>query len=275
MRELIIKYLDIPFSIIFELFLLGALLTTTIFHFSISALWFIIAVILLDAYTIILIVYWVYLFVASKRLQRELEVFEVLQKKSLALCLSMEMNFCFSLYYVYVSIRYHSQWFANLALFYTALAVARFVLLRAYRFDKISVFNQYKLYMKCGYMMFAMMAALFMMTVMVVNQNYSVNYPGISIYIAGAFSVYLIISAITGMISQHKYNSPLLRGQQMISVSAALLGLLSIQTAILSIVDLDKIFERNLNLLTGSAIFVILIFMSMHMIYTGAKKVNG
>ena len=275
MRLTFIKLLDLPFFFIALLFILADLLTTVMFNLQFFPLWFVIPVVLLDIYVLILIVYWVYLFITSKRLRQEMEVFEVLQKKSLALCLSMELNILFSIYYFYVGIRYHSQWFGNIALFYIALSVARFIMLRSSRFENIPLLAQYKLYMKIGYLMLAMMMALWIMTMMVVNQNYSVSYPGFSFYIAFAFSIYLIISATAGMISQRKYKSPLLSGQQTISVSAALLGVLSIQTAVLSMISIDMELKKNLNLFTGIAIFLIQIILSLRIIYISAKKINS
>jgi len=112
---------DIPFRIIFVLIALSALLLTCIWFFRISSVFLLVPIWILVIYTAVMTVYWIWLFVSSNRLQEELEVFEIMQKKSLGLCLSMELNLIMSLYYTYVSIRYQNQWFINSAFFYTSL----------------------------------------------------------------------------------------------------------------------------------------------------------
>lgn len=278
MKELFLRIffilVDVPFRIIFILIALSALLLTCIWFFRISSLFLLIPIWILVIYTAVMAIYWIWLFISSRRLQEELEVFEIMQKKSLGLCLSMELNLIMSIYYAYVSIRYRNQWFIDSAFFYTSLTIARFVMLRSYQFDKPSMFQQYKLYMMIGYLMFAMMSCLFLMTVMIVNEHYVVHYPGHSLYAMAAFSLYLIISAVTGIIVNRKYRSPLLSGTQMIAMSAALLGVLSLQTAFLPMFTENLELQRTLNLITGSAVFGIMIFMSLHMIVRGGRMMN-
>lgn len=274
LRQLFWILMDVPFQVIFVLIAFTSLLLTCVWFFRIRTPYLLVPIWTLSIYTWAMTAYWIYLFVSSKKLQEELEVFEIMQKNSLALCLSMELNLLFSVYYIYVAIRYQNQWFFDTAFFYTSLTIARFVMLRNYQFDKPSMFQQYKLYMMIGYLMFAMMSALFLMTVMIVNEHYVVHYPGISLYIAAGFSLYLIISAVSGFIRNHHYHSPLLSGTQMISISAALLGILSLQTAFLPMITDNAVIQRNCNLFTGAVVFGIMIFMSLHMIIRGGRKMN-
>ena len=267
----ILKYLDIPFVMIFFfiLFCSVALSAMVFFHIQSPLLW--VPLVLICAYTIAVSLYWFWLFVTSSRLQRNLELFEILQKKSLSLALSLELNFLFSVYYIYVAVRYHSQWFANTALFYTSLTVARFILLRDFRFEHPSLRSQYKRYMSMGYIMLAMMVSLLLMTLMAVNSNYVVEYPGHSIYAAAAFSSYLIVSAVRGYIKHRHYRSPMLSGVQMISIAGALLGILCLQTAFLPMISHDPHDVQQMNIVTGSVIFGVMISMSLYMIIHGGR----
>lgn len=265
---------DVPFQVIFVLIALSALLLTCIWFFRISSLALLIPIWTLVIYTGVMTVYWIWLFISSKRLQEDLEVFEIMQKNSLGLCLSMELNLLMSIYYAYVSIRYHNQWFIDCAFFYASLTAARFAMLRTYQFDKPSMLQQYRLYMMIGYLMFAMMSALFLMTVMIVNEHYIVHYPGHSFYAAAVFSLYLIISAVSGYLRHRHHHSPLLSGTQMIAMSAALLGILSLQTAFLPMFTDNLEIHRILNLITGTIVFAIMIFMAAHMVIRGGRKVD-
>ena len=265
---------DVPFQVIFILIALSGLLLTCVRFFAIHSLWLLIPIWTLVIYTSVMTIYWIWLFISSKRLQEDLEVFEIMQKNSLGLCLSMELNLLMSIYYAYVSIRYHNQWFIDSAFFYASLTAARFAMLRTYQFDKPSMLQQYRLYMMIGYLMFAMMSCLFLMTVMIVNEHYIVHYPGHSLYAAAGFSLYLIVSAVGGFLRHRHYRSPLLSGNQMISISAALLGVLSLQTAFLPMFTDNAETHRILNLATGTVVFAIMIIMSAHMVIRGGRKVD-
>lgn len=265
---------DVPFQVIFVLIALSGLLLTCIRFFKISSLLLLIPIWTLVIYTGVMTAYWIWLFISSKRLQEDLEVFEIMQKNSLGLCLSMELNLLMSIYYAYVAIRYHNQWFIDSAFFYGSLTMARFAMLRTYQFEKPSMLQQYRLYMMIGYLMFAMMSCLFLMTVMIVNEHYAVHYPGLSLYAAAAFSLYLIISAVSGYLRHRHYHSPLLSGTQMIAMSAALLGVLSLQTAFLPMITDNLEIHRIANLVTGTIVFAIMIFMAAHMVIRGGRKVD-
>ena len=274
MRETIIKYLDIPFILIFILVIFCVTLWSAYSFFQITWVPALLFLFFFTTYVVSLVIYWIRLFIVSKQFQEELEVWEIIQKKSLSLALSMELNLCFSIYYIYGAIRYKSDWFAFVAFFYISLTLARFILLREFCFNSESLITQYKRYIAAGYFMIAMMICMFLMILMVVNKNYVVSYPGHSIYIAAVFALYLIVSAVKGYFRYRKYNNPLLSGNQMTSISAALLGILSLQTAFLPMVDRYPDDIHKMNIFTGCVIFAIMIFMSLYMIIHGGKELK-
>ncbi len=271
MFETIVKYLDIPFIGIFLMCVFVITAWTGVSFFQIQSYFLLIPLELFTLYVIILVMYWVNLFFRSKQFQDELEVFELIQKKSLSLALSMELNLCFSVYYFYVAYKNHSSWFSFVAFFYISLTIARFILLREFCFEIQSLISQYKRYMAAGYMMLIMMICLFLMSMMAVQSNYVVSYPGNSIYISAAFSMYLIVTAVKGYRRYKKYRSPLLSGNQMISISAALLGILSLQTAFLPRISQYADDIHKMNIVTGCIIFAIMITMSLYMIIHGGR----
>ena len=265
------KYLDMPFVVTFALILICVTAWSVVIHFHILSTWVLLPLELISLYTIVLTVYWIFVFIRSRQFRDELEVFETIQKKALGLALSMELNLCFSVYYIYVSFTSRSGWFACVAFFYVALTIARFILLREFCFEIQSLVSQYKRYIAAGYLMLIMMVCLFIMTMMEINSNYVVEYPGISFHVNLIFSTYMIISAVRGYHKYKKYRSPLLSGNQMISISAALLGILSLQTAILPKISHYPDDIHKVTVLVGIVIFVIMITMSLYMIIHGGR----
>lgn len=272
-RMFLYRLLDVPFVVIFLLALLCSVLLT-IHHYVGLPFAVQTAVYVLTAYTLVLAVYWLWLFVASKRLQRELQLLEILQKKSEALAFSLELNFLFALYNIYSAIRYRSLWFASMALFYMSLTVGRFIMLRAFRFESLPLREQYKRYISMGYIILAMIISTSIMINMVVLNNYSVSYPGLTIYFAAAFSIYLIITSVFGYFRNHHFRSPLLSAMQLLSIPAALLGILSLQTAFLPHLLDDLELIRTLHLFTGFIIFSLMIVISAYMIVHGTRELK-
>lgn len=274
MLHRILRYLDIPFIYIFLMVLVILTAWAGLFYLHFFPRLITVPLGILSAYVSVLTLYWIILFIRTRQFQDELEVWETIQKKSMSLALSMELNCCFSGYYIYEAVRYHSSWFTFVAIFYISLTIARFVLLREFIFTNNSLVEQYKRYIAAGYFMVIMMVCLGIMTMIAVNENYIVHYPGKSLIISTAFSLYLIISAVRGYLRYRKYKNPLLSGNQLISISAALLGILSLQTAYLPKLLESYIMIHNANLLTGIIIFTIMICMSLYMIIHGGREMT-
>ena len=121
---------DVPFQVIFVLIALSGLLLTCVRFFAIHSLWLLIPIWALVIYTSVMTIYWIWLFISSKRLQEDLEVFEIMQKNSLGLCLSMELNLLMSIYYLLRMLRKRRCVFLLPALLVGLLLCAAFVMNR-------------------------------------------------------------------------------------------------------------------------------------------------
>ena len=271
MIDTIRKYLDMPFVVTFALIIICVTAWSAVFYFSINAYAILIPLEFISLYTLILTLYWLRLFIISSQFQEELEVWEVIQKKSVTLALSMELNIIFSIYYLYSGIVNHSRWFLFVAFFYISLTIARFIMLRQFCMEIHTFRSQVKRYIAAGCLMLVMMICLCFMTLMAVSTDYVVHYPRKTIYIQTVFSIYLITSAISGYRKYKKYRSPLLSGNQMVSISAALLGILSLQTAYLPMISHHADDIHKANIFTGIVIFSIMICMSLYMIIHGKR----
>ena len=242
------------------------------FHISHSAAWLLWAAVMVwTIYTASVMIYWL---MKSRKMQEEIELIELLQKKSVALSLSWILNMTFFLYYLIVALVYESPWFGTLAFFYISLSVGRMVLLTESRFKRPNIRSQWRSYMTCGYLMMAMMVALIIMAVMVVEDHYSMSYPGHTIWAAGIFALYLTVSALHGYFTTKKWRSPMLSAERVIAMSAALLGLYSFQTAMLGRTGSDDMTVRFWNITTGVLISIIMLAISLYMIVHGGRMLS-
>ncbi|MBR3359015.1 MAG: hypothetical protein IKG46_14445 [Solobacterium sp.] len=263
------QFLNIPFVFVFLLILFSitAVSSALFFHVGSVFVWILLGV--LCGYTLMVCGYWLYWYIRSDRLKKDLELLDILKSKSYMLALSMELNLIMALYYIYVWWAHRSVWFGYVAVFYCSLTAARFVLLREFDLQHPSLRSQYKTYVTMGYMMFAMMAALLLMSLMAVNASYVVEYPAGTLSLVTVFSLYLIINATRGYFRHRHFRSPLLSACQLIAIAGALLGILSIQTVWLPRFSSDPLDVKEMNIVTGAAIFSVMIYMSLYMILHG------
>lgn len=261
---------NIPFIFVFLLILFSLVCVSSalFFHVTNVLVWAIL--ILMSVYTVCLCIYWAYWYLKSGHIKKDLELLDILKSKSYALAFSMELNLLLSFYYIYVWIAHHSVWFGYVALFYVSLTAARFVLLRQFSM-RPSLRSQYKTYVGMGYIMLAMMTALFFLSLLAVNGGFVAEYPAGTLSIVTIFSLYLIITALRGYIRHRHFRSPLLSACQLIAIAGALLGILSIQTVWLPILSSDAADVRSMNIFTGASIFCIMIFMALNMIIHGGR----
>ena len=268
------QFLNIPFVFVFllVLFSVTAVSSALFFHVSSAFVWTLLGI--LSGYTIMVCVYWLYWYIRSDRLKKDLELLDILKSKSYTLALSMELNLVMSVYYIYVWWAHKSMWFGYMAVFYCCLTAARFVLLRDFDLLHPSLRSQYRTYVTMGFIMLAMMAALLLMSLMAVNANYVVDYPGGTLWLVTIFSLYLIITATRGYFRHRHFRSPLLSACQLIAIAGALVGILSIQTVWLPTFSSDPLDVKQMNIVTGAVIFTVMIYMSLYMILHGNHVLN-
>lgn len=270
MIDLLHKLLDIPYIFIALLVIFSTVSMMSLLIFRVTDVISWILVILLCIYTLTLCVYWIYWHTRTS-VKKDLELIDILRSKSYILAFTMELNLIMSVYYIYVWLRHRSPWFGTLAMFYVFLTAARFILLRAFDLENPSLREQYKKYVSMGYIMFAMMSALMTLTILAVRSHYVASYPKGTLMIVTAFSLFLITNATRGYFRHRHFKSPLLSACQLIAIAGALLGILSIQTVWLPIFSHDPLDVQQMNIVTGIAIFAVMLTMALYMIIHGNR----
>ncbi len=128
---------------------------------------------------------------------------------------------------------YHSMWFVILAVYYATLALMRFLLLRYVRGEGIGC-NRLGELMRaklCAYIMLTLNFVLSGAVLMILYQDKGYNYPGFLIYVIALYTFYMTTHAIVDMLKFRKYNSPVMMTTKSIALSAALVSMLSLETA--------------------------------------------
>jgi len=108
-------------------------------------------------------------------------------------------------------------------------------------------------------------------------QNKGFAYPGFLIYAAAAYTFYITIQAIVNLIRYRKYHSPVMTMTKIISLSAALVSMLALETAMFAQFGQRMAVENQqlMIILTGAGISATVIAMSSYMIVHCTKEMKN
>lgn len=195
---------------------------------------------------------------------------------------SLYRSLAISLLYVGVNILsfvlYRSMWFVILAGYYSILAIMRFLLARYVRTIGIGKnrLGELKRSRLCAMLLLMVNFVLSGAVLMILYQNKGFEYHGILIYVMAAYTFYITTNAIINLVKYRKYNSPVMSTTKIIALSAALVSMLSLETAMFSQFGADMTPEnkRLMVALTGAGVSIIVITMAVYVIVKNAKEIR-
>lgn len=187
-----------------------------------------------------------------------------------------------NLFYVLINfasgLYYRTAWFEILAVYYTILAVMRFLLVRYVNRVGIGtdLLKEYRRSRLCGIILMSVNLTLSGAVLMILYQDKGYEYHGMLIYVMAAYTFYITVNGIINMVKYRKYNSPVMSAAKVISMSAALVSMLSLETAMLAQFGAGEspAFRRLMIALTGAGVSVIVITMSVYMILRANREIK-
>ncbi len=115
------------------------------------------------------------------------------------------------------------------------LAVMRLLLLRrGKKTGKTPMEIEIHRYRLCGLMLLIMNQALAGIVIFMVHQNKGFDYPGVLIYAMALYFFYSIITAVIKLVKFRKHGSPILSAAKVINLVAAMVSILSLETAMMA-----------------------------------------
>ncbi|MDE6744912.1 MAG: hypothetical protein K2J95_13635 [Lachnospiraceae bacterium] len=175
------------------------------------------------------------------------------------------IKFCSGIYY-------RSVWFISLSFYYLLLALMRSSLLhyvRSRKEDKVSECRRYRL---CGIILLLMNQALVAVVVIAVKQNKGFEYSGLLIYAMALYAFYSIIMAVINVVKFRKYGSLIMSAAKVINLTAALVSMLSLETAMIAqFGGDDSAFRQIMTSATGAGVCLIVLGMAVYMIIRSTK----
>lgn len=197
--------------------------------------------------------------------------------------ISLSVSFVISMLYVGINLwswrMIGSYWFMVLAVYYVIMAVMRFLLVRYIHVQKIgtSIFNEWKRSRVCAYILLLINLSLSGAVLMILYQNKGYDYPGIMIYVMALYTFYSTIHAIVDIVKYRKLGSPIMSTAKIVSLSAALVSMLNLETAMFAQFggDMAPEDQRLMIILTGAGVSVVVVTLSVILIVKASNAIRG
>lgn len=191
---------------------------------------------------------------------------------------SLGVNLLYVALNVVSYVLYRSMWFVCLAVYYVILALMRFLLVRYVRGNQIGTnrWGELKRSALCAWILLTLNFFLSGAVLMIVYQDKGFQYHGVLIYVMAAYTFYITTHAIIDLIKYRKYHSPVMTTAKMITFCAALVSMLSLETAMFSQFGAEMTLkdQRLMIMLTGAGVSIAVISVSVYMILRCAKEMK-
>ena len=195
---------------------------------------------------------------------------------------SLSVSFVISMLYVGINLwSWHtlkSYWFMVLAVYYVIMAVMRFLLVRYVRIQKIgtSILGEWKRSRSCAYILLLINLSLSGAVLMILYQHRGYDYPGILIYVMALYTFYALTMSIVDMVKCRKMGSPVMSTAKIVSLSAAVVSLLNLETAMFAQfgADMSAEHQRIFIILTGAGVSITIVTLSVTLIGNANKEIR-
>lgn len=183
--------------------------------------------------------------------------------------LSLIINVLFAVFYMISAIVSHSAWMGTMAFYYIWLSAQRAML--THKLTKTERI-QWKAYFQSGLLLLLSSLVIVGMNILLLKGAKQITYPYYLLYGVAAYAFYSIISAIVNVVKFKRIRHPIYMAGKNISLVTAMISLLSLQSALLTAFGDDAAYNRMMSIITGFAIFAIVVILSVVMILRGKRQ---
>ena len=192
---------------------------------------------------------------------------------------SLAWNAFYGLFQLWIGFYHHTFWFYSLGAYYICLGVMRFFLARHTTRYAPGERMQTELvkYRACGIVFLLMNLALALIIFFMVYWNRTFQHHMITAIAMAAYTFTALTTAIINVIKYRKYNSPVFSASKAISLAAALVSMLTLESTMLTTFGDGTMtaIERKWMLgATGGVVSLLIVATAIYMIVVGTKKLK-
>lgn len=192
---------------------------------------------------------------------------------------SLLWNTAYAVFQLGLGFWHHTFWFYSLAGYYICLAIMRFFLVQHTSKHNAGEQMQEELikYRTCGIVFLLMNLALSLMVFFMVYWNRTFEHHEITTIAMAAYTFGSMTMAIMNVVKYRKYNSPVYSASKAISLAAACVSMLTLESTMLTTFSdgTMTLTDRRIMLgATGVAVCAFIIAMAIYMIVQSSKKLK-
>jgi len=195
---------------------------------------------------------------------------------------SLQISLAINLLYVGIHLwswrRVGSWWFVVLAVYYGILAVMRYLLVGYARGNALGsdAPGEWKRSRSCGYILLLINLCLSGAVLMILYQNRGYEYPGVLIYVMALYTFYSTVHAVVEIVKYRRLGSPVMSTAKIVSLSASLVSMLNLETAMFAQfgADMPREDQNLMIMLTGAGISITVITLSVILIVKATKEIR-
>ena len=192
-------------------------------------------------------------------------------RNMLTLALSMAWNVLWALMKLLAGLLLNSEWLKSLGVYYLALAGLKLIVmapvLRIGR-DETACWRRYR---SCGAALMLMNLVLLRVVIQIVTERGSFRYPGPLIYLMAAYAFWAISNATVQLIAWHRRSDPLMSASRAVSLTAAMVSVLALETALINRFGDDPAYHRFMTAITGGAVCLGELGIAVYMLRRGKR----
>ena len=193
---------------------------------------------------------------------------------------SLACNALYGLFQLWLGFYHHTFWFYSLGAYYICLGAMRFFLVRHTRKFAPGEKMQTELvkYRACGIVFLLMNLALALIIFFMVYWNRTFEHHMITAIAMAAYTFTALTTAIVNVVKYRKYNSPVYSASKAISLAAALVSMLTLESTMLTTFGdgtMTATTQKWLLGATGGAISALIVATAIYMIVVGTKKLKN
>ena len=192
---------------------------------------------------------------------------------------SLAWNALYGIFQLWLGFYHSTFWFYSLGAYYICLAVMRFFL--AHYTTKYAPGEKMRSelirYRACGIIFLVMNLALALIIFFMVYWNRTFEHHMITTIAMAAYTFTAFTLAIINVIKFKKYNSPVFSASKAISLAAALVSMLTLESTMLTTFadgTMTAIDKKMMLGMTGGVISLLIVAMAIYMIVSGTNRLK-
>ncbi len=191
---------------------------------------------------------------------------------------SLFMNTAYAIFQFGLGLYHGSFWFHSLAVYYLLLVIMRAFLLGGVkkRTAEENMFFEFKRYRFCGIVLLTMTLALISMVFFITYFNRGIEHHYITTIALAAYTFTSMTVAVVNVVKYRKYHSPVFSASKAISLAAASVSMLTLETAMFTAFGEETTAELRgiMTLLTGTGVCLFVVAIAVYMINKATKELK-